>query len=205
MSENELWRELVACILGSRVRFEVAYSAMQRMDARLLFCEPRRSSHFERYEQDVIAALSEGCAAGGSNRYPFFRTRANQIRRAAERLYGRCGTIRSFLKGSHDIRDIRRKLALEVSGLGPKQASLFLRNIGYTADIAVLDIHILTYMAWLGLTETPIRTVPTVQRYEILEKIFIEHAYSLGYPPEHFDLAIWVVVKVARREQRTWG
>lgn len=204
MTEDDLWRELVACILGSRVRFEVAHSAVERMERRCLFRERRRSSRFQQYEQDVMDALSERDAPGETHRYPFFRVRANQIRRAAEQLYKSKGTLRSFLEGARDIRGARRRLALEVSGLGPKQASLFLRNIGYAAHVAILDIHVLTYMSWVGLTETPMRSVPTVRKYEALEDAFIEHAYSFGYAPDRFDLAVWVVVKVAKEEQKTW-
>jgi N-glycosylase/DNA lyase len=204
MTEDDLWRELVACILGSRVRFEVAHSAVERMDRRRLFCEHRRSSCFQQYEQDVVGALSDGSASGESNCYPFFRVRANQIRRAAERLYSRKKSLREFLEDLRDIRDVRRCLASEVSGLGPKQASLFLRNIGYTTHVAVLDIHILTYMSWVGLIETSIKSISTVRKYEVLEDAFIEHAYSLGYAPDRFDLAVWVVVKVAKEEQRKW-
>jgi len=201
MTEDDLWRELVACILGSRVRFEAPHSAGERMDRRRLFCEHRRSSRFPQYEQDVRGALSDRGTLDAPNRYPFFRVRANHIRRAAERLYRGKGTLRSFLEDSHDSRDARRRLASEVSGVGPKQASLFLRNIGYAADVAVLDIHILTYMSWVGLTETPIKSVPAVPRYEALEDAFIEHAYSFGQAPDRFDLAVWVVVKVAKEEQ----
>lgn len=204
MSEDDLWRELVACILGSRVRFEVAHSAVERMDRRQLFSEDRRSSRYQQYEQDVMGALSNGGAPGEVGRYPFYRVRANQIRRAAERLYGSRDTLRSFLEDSDDVRDARRRLALEVSGLGPKQASLFLRNIGYAACVAVLDIHVLTYMSWVGLTDAPLKAVPTVRKYEALEDAFIEHAYSFGYTPDRFDLAVWVVVKVAKEEQKTW-
>ena len=203
MTEDDLWRELVACILGSRVRFEVAHSAVERMDRRRLFSEQRRSSRFQQYEQDVMGALSEGSASGGP-RYPFFRVRANQIRRAAERLYTSKESLREFLEDSRDIRDTRRRLASEVSGLGPKQASLFLRNIGFAAHVAVLDIHVLTYMRWVGLIETHIKSISTLRKYEALEDSFIEHAYSFGYAPDRFDLAVWVVVKVAKEEQRTW-
>ena len=204
MTEDDLWRELVACILGSRVRFQIAHSAVERMDRRRLFCEPRRSTRFQQYEQDVASVLSAVEGPSDQGRYPFFRVRAKQIRRAAERLYGCRGTIRAFLEDSCDIRHARRRLASEVPGLGPKQSSLFLRNIGYATQVAVLDIHILTYMSWVGLTEAPIKSVPTVQKYEALEDAFIEHAYSFGYTPDRFDLAVWVVVKVAKEEQNTW-
>ena len=204
MTEDDLWRELVACILGSRVRFEVAHSAVERMERKCLFCESRRSSLFERYEQDIVRVLSEVEGTGAQSRYPFFRIRANQIRCAAESLYGCRGTIRAFLENSRDIRDARRRLASELSGLGPKQASLFLRNIGYATEVAVLDVHVLTYMSWVGLTKKPIKSVSTVRKYEMLENAFIEHAYSFGHTPDRFDLAIWVVLRVVKREQITW-
>ena len=204
MTEDELWRELVACILGSRVRFEAAHSAVERMERRRLFCEHRRSSCFQQYEQDVIDALSERGSHDEPNRYPFYRVRAHQIRRAAEQLHETKVTLRSYLEGSHDIRVARRRFALEVPGLGPKQASLFLRNIGYAAHLAVLDIHVLTYMYWVGLTEMPIESVPTLRKYEVLEDAFMEHAYSSGYAPERFDLAVWVVVKVVKEGQKMW-
>ena len=204
MTEDELWRELVACILGSRVRFEVAHSAVKRMEKRRLFSERSRSSRFSQYEQDVKDALSEREPHDVPNRYPFFRVRASQIRQAAEQLYkGNC-SLRTYLESSSDIRVARRRLAMEISGLGPKQTSLFLRNIGYSTHVAILDIHVLTYMYWVGLTETPIGSVSTMRKYEALEDVFIEHAYSFGYAPDRFDLAVWVVVKIAKKEPKTW-
>jgi N-glycosylase/DNA lyase len=209
MTEDDLWRELVACILGSRVRFEVAHSAVERIEKRRLFCQERRSSRFDHYERDVSNALSGRTltedGADAQNRYPFFRIRANQIRRAAERFYGSRGSVRGFLDAARDIRETRRLLVSEVPGLGPKQASLFLRNIGYVTNIAVLDVHVLTYMSWVGLTDTLVKSVATIRKYETLEDSFIEHSYSFGYTPDRFDLAVWVVVKVAKEEYKSWG
>ena len=96
-------------------------------------------------------------------------------------------------------------MAAEISGLGPKQASLFLRNIGYAKHVAVLDVHVLTYMSWVGLTDAPLKSVPTIHKYEMLEDLFIEHACSFGCTPDQFDLAVWVVVKVAKEQSKSWG
>lgn len=209
MTEDNLWRELVACILGSRVRFEIAHSAVERIEKMQLFFQSRRSSHFDQYERDIIGVLNgESFMKNGAvpqSRYPFFKTRANQIRRAAELLYGHHGSIREFLADVPDVREARRRLASEVSGLGPKQASLFLRNIGYSVNLAILDIHVLTYMGWVGLTERRINSVSTVRKYETLEDAFIKHSCTFGYTPDRFDLAVWVVVKVAKAEYQTWG
>lgn len=208
MTEDDLWHELVACILGSRVRFQVAYAAVERMDRANLLSERRRSSGYDEYERDVMGALwgteKSPRTSNSQSRYPFPKLRANQIREAAERFYARSGTIRNLLDSARDVRDARRRLAAEVAGLGPKQASLFLRNIGYAAHVAVLDVHVLTYMNWVGLTTVPMKSVRTVRQYETLEDAFIEHACSVGYPPDRFDLAVWVVVRVAKEESKTW-
>lgn len=197
MNEDDLWRELVACVLGSRVQFEAAHAAVERMDKMELLTDGRRSSRFDQYEEDTVAALFGG--------YPFYHIRAKQIRRAAERLYGSSGSVREFLDDARDIREARRRLASEVPGLGPKQASLFLRNIGYATHVAVLDVHVLTYMSWVGLTEKIVKSISTVRKYEMLEDSFIQHSYSFGYTPDRFDLAVWVVVKVAKEEYKSWG
>lgn len=207
MPEKLLWRELVACILGSRVRFNVACAAMKRMDQAALFSKPFRSFGLADYEGSVMQALSGMCeprdASRSSCRYPFFRMRAAQIRSAAATLYSNTGTIRSFLSAASDAKNARRRLSEKIAGLGPKQASLFLRNVGYATNVAVLDVHVLSYMNWIGLIPTPIKTVSTIRQYETIESRFIEHSFSSGFSPGHFDLAVWVVVRVAKREYAT--
>ena len=196
-SEDDLWRGLVFCILGSRVKIEVVHAAVERMDGMRLLSDPRRNARFDQYEEDTVTALSGG--------YPFYRSRANQIRRAAEHLYSSRGSILELLNSASDARSARRLLASEVAGLGPKQASLFLRNIGYAKCIAVLDVHVLTYLSWVGVTDAPLKSVSTLGKYQALEDSFIEHACSFGCSPDQFDLAVWVVMKVAKEESRTWG
>lgn len=191
-SEDDLWRELVFCILSSRVRFETVQATIERMDDMCLLSRPRGNTQFDQYEENTMTALSIG--------YPFYRIRANQIRRTAEHLYSPRGSILELLNSANDVRSARRLLAAEVVGLGPKQASLFLRNIGYAKCIAVLDVHILTYLSWVGLVESSLKSVPTLGKYEALEESFIQHAYSLGFSPDQFDLAVWIVMKVAKEE-----
>lgn len=205
MTEENLWRELVACILGSRVHFSVAHKAVMRMEKANLFSKKRRSSDYDEYERDIMKTLWGATQDSQPlGRYPFPKLRAKQIRCAAERFYAQGKTIRNFLNGSKDAREARRRLASEVAGLGPKQASLFLRNIGYASYVAVLDVHVLTYMNWVGLTSSSVKSVRTVQQYETLEDAFIEHSCSIGYPPDRFDVAVWIVVRVAKKEFETW-
>ncbi len=204
LGEDDLWREIVACILGSRVRFDVAHAAMERMDRSALFSTPSRFSRPDEYGYSVLQALSGTDRCGNTVNlpvgYPFARKRADQIQRAAETLYTNGGTIRHLLVQANGVREARRWLSSKVAGLGPKQSSLFLRNIGYAIRVAVLDVHILTYMNWIGLTAISAKSVRTLREYEILEEIFIEHSCSSGFPPDCFDLAVWIVVRVVKRE-----
>jgi N-glycosylase/DNA lyase len=207
LSEYDLWRELVACILGSRVKYEVAYSAIERMDKANLFTITQSVRKCATYKQDVIHALlgySKGQDRYGvQKRYPFYRLRAGQIYSAAKTIYSNGGTVRDLLDSTQDVQEVRRRLVTEVDGLGPKQASLFLRNIGYAAYLAVLDVHVLTYMDWIGLTPKFVESVRTIHQYEMLEDKFIEHSCSSGFPPDRFDLAVWVVVRVVKRDYTT--
>jgi len=208
VNEDNLWRELVACILGSRVRYEITQAAVARMDKANLFSAIHRSTQYAKYEQDIFNVLSVGKktfkSGYGRGCYPFAKLRANQISQAAKKLYSDNGSIHGLLYDMQGPQMARRHLAAEVPGLGPKQASLFLRNIGYAEDIAVLDVHVLTYMNWIGLTPVPIKSVPTIRRYETLERILIEYSSINGFQAENFDIAVWVVVRTAKKECQTW-
>lgn len=191
-TEDDLWREVVFCILGSRVRFEAVCTAFKRMDDMGLLSHPRRDENLDQYEQETVTALSCG--------YPFYRLRANNIRRAAECLYRPGRSILQLLTSAVHARGARRLLATEIPGLGPKQASLFLRNIGYARCIAILDVHVLTYLSWVGLAEASLKGVPNLDQYEVLEDSFIQHAHSFGCSPDQFDVAVWLVMRVAKEQ-----
>jgi N-glycosylase/DNA lyase len=82
------------------------------------------------------------------------------------------------------------------SGVGPKQASLFLRNVGFANDLAVLDVHVLRYMDKMDLAPAITQIVHTLEGYERIELAFCKHARDLGFPPLCFDLAVWIVMRV---------
>lgn len=203
LSENRLWRELVGCILGSRIRHELAQQALHAIARSGLLNWRRRSSNFRQYERDLRRVLKEG-RGRESRRYPLASTRAAHIRRAAERFADRRSSIHDLLQSAPSVVLARRKLVADVAGIGPKQASLFLRNIGFTDQIAVLDSHILTYMNWAGIGDYTASSVASISRYEALESRFVLHAQSLGHAPHRFDIAVWVVVRVTKGTRFAW-
>lgn len=82
----------------------------------------------------------------------------------------------------------REWLVRNVKGLGYKEASHFLRNVGYL-DVAILDRHILALMAQHGMIEVP-RTM-TRRRYLEIEQKFLELSEMAGMKPGVLDLYMW--------------
>ena len=80
-----------------------------------------------------------------------------------------------------DIHKTRHWLAKNIKGLGLKEASHFLRNIGWGRGLAILDVHILKNMVKHGIIKTPPKTI-SEKTYFALEK---------KLPMEELDLLFW--------------
>jgi N-glycosylase/DNA lyase len=116
-------------------------------------------------------------------------------------LYGSGLSIKSVLKSAQDARQAREVLIRVISGFGPKQASLFLRRIGYCSELAVLDTHVLDYLRLSqGLDLNPAR-LSRLNVYETVETEFKRLSESFGHDVGCVDLAMWVTMRVAKRER----
>lgn len=206
MTEQELWEELAACILGSRVSHAVTYAAVGALRHANLV-RPRisaRGRNYDQYERACVIELQRSVhideLTGRALRYPYPALRANHLRRSAEVVLRGDGSIGAMIQGFLSVYEARAHLASMLPGLGPKQASLFLRNIGYADDLAVLDVHVLRYLEWVGLNAPGVSYPRGLSEYEQIEDVFREHAKCMGYSVGHLDYAVWVVSRVAVRE-----
>ena len=85
---------------------------------------------------------------------------------------------------------MREWLVKNVKGLGYKEASHFLRNIGRSDGLAILDRHILRNLRRYGV----IRSIPASlsrKRYLSIEKRFKKFAATIGIPLDELDLLFW--------------
>lgn len=190
--EALLWRSLVGCLVGSAQRFEQGLSATRRVCEIIDRPWEIKTDDFGSLESVLYGALAEQRVDSVRPRFP--AVHAAQITAAVRLLYVE-GDGLGGLIGSGDGPSARRTLVHLIPGLGPKQASLFLRNSGLSADIAVLDRHVLRYMDWVGVggSRWPPRDL---SEYERLEVALRAHALSFGYDLATFDLAVWVTVRV---------
>jgi N-glycosylase/DNA lyase len=205
-SEAELLFELVACILGSQVPYEVALAAAEEIRNVGLLENPIKQYCFPAYEKTVYDILRQplhnpGWAPMG-RRYRFARIRANHISRTVWAIYSEGGSLKRRLGACKTAREARRSIVEVGVGIGPKQGSLFLRNIGFTEELAILDTHLLRFMSLLGLLDQAIGTISSLQNYETLEKRLRNYAERTGYSLGCVDQAIWVVMRVYLQEAR---
>ncbi len=80
-----------------------------------------------------------------------------------------------------------RKILLKIKGVGMKEASHFLRNIG-RVDVAIVDRHILR---WLGKQGFEIPGNMTPKRYLEVEKLLRDISEERGETLAEMDLRIW--------------
>ena len=85
-------------------------------------------------------------------------------------------------------KEIRDWLVKNVLGLGCKEASHFLRNIGYT-DLAIIDFHIVDILAEHGIIEEP-KTL-SKSKYMEIEQILRDLAEETDVTLSELDLYLW--------------
>jgi len=204
-SEDELWFELVACNLGSRVRFELAKTATRHLDTLGLLQHCRFLYDPVELENDISSALKNQFdikidGSGYNLRYPFPNLKAKHIVKSANAIYGNGYTLSNILYSCTSPQDARSMLVTIASGIGAKQASLFLRNVGYSNELAVLDAHVLRYMSYVGILPNIVKSITSISKYETIEKLFKVYSDKLSLRMDSLDIAIWIVMRTMQGE-----
>jgi len=89
-----------------------------------------------------------------------------------------------------DLWGLRNWLADNVMGLGLKEATHFLRNIGHGADLAILDRHILNELAkYKVIPEFP--TTLSRNKYLEIEQKMKAFAQKLNVSMQELDMVFW--------------
>jgi N-glycosylase/DNA lyase len=96
--------------------------------------------------------------------------------------------MKSILVSASNPSSLREYLADNVLGLGFKESSHFLRNIGYP-DLAIIDFHIIDVLVVHGLIEKP-KTLSR-KKYLEIEKTLGKIAQRCGMSQGELDLYLW--------------
>jgi len=163
--KDEVFGELCFCLMTANFSAEKCINIQKEMgrDFGLLS------------EAELAVALKKH-----GHRFP--NTRANYIFEAQK-----CEGDLCSLVGTGKER--REKLVRDIKGLGMKEASHFLRNVGFK-DVAIIDFHIVDLLKREGLIETG---ALNKKRYLEIEKVLEDLGRKVGLNLAELDLYLWYI------------
>jgi N-glycosylase/DNA lyase len=179
--------------------FEESWSKNdEEIFSELCFCILTPQSNAVSCDEVICALKSSGLLFNGNihqirpfvKKARFYKNKTNYIIEA-RKTFSKNDAI--SVKGELDIQNIlktRTWLAENVKGIGYKEASHFLRNIGFGKDLAILDIHILKNLKKYGVIKDIPKTLTKIKYFEIENKLKI-FSGKLRIPMSHLDLLFW--------------
>jgi N-glycosylase/DNA lyase len=173
-TDARLWEELVFCIFTAGASARMGLNSVEAVRPLLA-----AGSH-----EELAGALQS------KHRYP--RSRSGYIVETRAYLEGDCGMrLRERLESFADPLGRRDWLARTrgIKGLGYKESSHFLRNVGFSG-YAILDKHILRSLAEVGVIETP-DPPATRARYLATEERLRRFARDARINFDELDLVLW--------------
>ena len=98
--------------------------------------------------------------------------------------------LREKIKQFGRLLQSREWLVKDIKGMCYKEASHFLRNIGFGENLAILDRHILKNLKHFGVISEIPKSL-TRKKYLGIEEKFLSFAEIINIPPSHLDLLLW--------------
>lgn len=200
-NERHLWWELSCCILSSQVPYPLAMAAADAIDT--VGCLRGTDRSVDSLAKDLFQILNVPLdVEGQKRRYRFPKAKASHLAVTWSVVSNAGGALKPLISGN--VADVRAWWVKNASGIGPKQASMFLRNIGATYDLAILDRHVLNYMSTQGMYSNEHDSISGLNQYSRYEERLRDHAKEMNCPVGLLDWAIWIVMRVANRKQEAF-
>lgn len=173
-TDEKLWEEMVFCFFTGGCSARMGLKSIESVRPLLLTGDQN--------------ALTQ--ALVGVHRYPNARSR--YIVASRDFLAEHCGMrIRKLLSSFESHLERRDFLVKEkgIKGLGYKEASHYLRNIGFRG-YAILDKHVLNSLAELKIIDDP-KPPNTRSRYLMVEEKLRKLTDTIGIDFDELDLVLW--------------
>jgi len=172
-TKSKIEKELFFCLLTPQCKARVCWENIENLSANGIL----RSGNQKRISESFRGVR-------------FRNNKARYIVEARSKFFnGRSSLLKIFAK-EKDAQILREYFAENIKGMGYKEASHFLRNIGKGEDLAILDRHILRGLTMAGV----IKKIPeslTAKRYLNIEKSMKMFAEEIKIPMAHLDFVFW--------------
>ncbi len=163
----ELFKELCFCILTANFNAERGIKIQKELGENFL----------EDKEIELALRLKKA-----GHRFP--NTRAKYIVEARKHK----NILKDVIKSIGNQSELRDYLVKKIKGIGYKECSHFLRNIGFD-DCAIIDFHIVDILREHNLIK-PVKTM-SKKTYLHIESILKQLAKKLGLTLAELDLYLW--------------
>jgi len=170
-SDEDLFRELVFCLLTPQSKAKTCWKAVERLTRKSMMTNGEPCQVHE----ELIGVR-------------FNQRKAEYICQARKTFSSR--SLRSTLEGFGDPFVAREWLVDDILGLGYKEASHFLRNIGLGEDLAILDRHILKNLVLLGVIDK-VPSSLSRKTYLDIERRMAKFSKRVGIKMGQLDLLLW--------------
>lgn len=170
-TDEELFRELAFCLLTPQSKAKICWKAVESL------CEKN------------MMALSEPEQISQQLSGVRFHKRKGEYICLARDTFGSL-SLRATLSGFADPAEAREWLVANIKGMGYKEASHFLRNIGLGERLAILDRHILKNLMLLGVIDEVPASL-TKSAYKEIERKMAAFSQEAKIPMGHLDLLLW--------------
>lgn len=121
----------------------------------------------------------------GENYIRFHNTKAKRLLEASDCF----DELFLKLKSKLNPQEKRMWIVENIKGMGMKEASHFMRNIGYRG-LAILDRHILKHLVLCEITGE-ISNVSSIKKYLETEELFHSFSKSVNISVDELDLLFW--------------
>lgn len=172
--DDDVFAELCFCLLTPQSSAKTCWAAVSRLKERSLLLKGA-ANEIQPQLNDVRFGESKAK----------YIVEARDLFTKDGRLY-----LKSHLSSFTNVFELREWMVENVKGLGYKEASHFLRNVGLGQEFAILDRHILRNLKRLDvIPEVPISI--TKKRYLEIEEKVRRFSREIGIPMADLDLLFW--------------
>jgi len=168
LKEDRYFQELLFCILTPQSNAEKCWQAVQELEK----CRLE-----EKQVQECLKTKTR-----------FYKNKTKYLLEANQNWK----EIKNLINSSKSPLEKRNLLASNVKGIGLKEASHFLRNIGKSKnELAILDRHILRQLEKLKIIDKNITL--NKKTYLELEQKMKNFSKQVNIPLDHLDLLFWKI------------
>ncbi len=209
-TEKDIFSELAFCILTPQSKAQSCWCCVEELNKKNLMFEGNwknivkelNRARFKNKKAQYIILAREKFMSGGKLNIKSKLKQFKNAHEAREWLVNGTRLVRSPSDVTSDgspntcldetkARQVKSRLTFNgVKGMGYKEASHFLRNIGFGEELAILDRHILKNLKEFGVIDE-IPSSISKKKYMEIESKMKEFSVSANIPIDHLDLVFW--------------